>query len=313
MKYFVGTFIFAGICALGAAAQARPEVVIPAQVEISQKEVLHLGDIAQVNEGTEELLNILDGIVIKQDARELLLSQTLKASDILAQVRSEMEDNEALHKINPAFKIPSEVKVTFSGAPISRQAVERQLLNVLKTRCADCEFRISLQNIPVPNTKNWQLDTGDVTLKHSLLIPVQEGGNNNKWISATIRFSKLTPVASRMILQGERLQANDMHLEMTDITYAKDGALRLEDIQGQAAARTLNVGTAIFSSDLRREPAAKRGQMVQAILGNGDFEIFSNMLAEENGNIGDTIKVKNTDSQKVLSGVVTDKGVVKLQ
>jgi len=312
MKNLVGTLL--GLIFLGPVAQARPEISIPSQVEVSQREVLRLSDIAVVTDGTDELLGLLENIVIKQDARELLLSQTLKSADILTQVRAEMENDESLHKLNPAFKIPSEVKVSFSATPISKQAVERQLLNVLKVRCPDCEFRISLQNIPVPSTKNWELDMSGVTLKNSFLVPLQEGNQaNNKWLSGNIHTSKLTPVANKMIIQGERIQAADVRMAVVDITFAKDSAVKIEDIQGQAAARSLSAGSPIFAADLRREPAAKRGQMVQALLGNNDFEISSNMQAEENGYIGDTIKVKNLESQKVLSGVVTDKGVVKLQ
>jgi flagella basal body P-ring formation protein FlgA len=66
-------------------------------------------------------------------------------------------------------------------------------------------------------------------------------------------------------------------------------------------------------SDLKREPAAHRGQVVRALVGDQDFEISINASAEENGFIGDLIKVKNLETQKMMSGIVIDKGVVKVQ
>lgn len=102
-------------------------------------------------------------------------------------------------------------------------------------------------------------------------------------------------------------------MSMTDVTFAKDGSLRMEDIQGQMAARSLPVGSTVWASDLKREPAAKKGQIVKALLGDDSFEISVNMMAEDSGFVGDLIKVKNLETQKVLSGLVTEKGVVKLQ
>ncbi|MBV2168851.1 MAG: flagellar basal body P-ring formation chaperone FlgA [Bdellovibrio sp.] len=307
-KFFVALFF------LTPPAFARPEVSIPGSIEISQRELLRLGDVAVVSGGNEELLSFLDSIVIRQDARELLLSQHLNSPEILEKVRESMKSQEGLRNLNPAFKIPSQVKVSFSSTPISRQEVERKIHNTLKARCNDCEYKVTVQSTPVPSQKQWELDFTQLSAKGGFLLPVRDGDQRQlKWISGTIRVSQLTPVTTRLILQGERVQPTDVRMVMTDVTYSKDGVLRVEDIQGQLAARSLPVGSPIWTSDLKREPAAKRGQIVKAMLGDEDFEISINMQAEDNGFVGDLIKVKNLETQKVLSGLVIEKGVVKLQ
>ncbi|MEN0058183.1 MAG: flagellar basal body P-ring formation chaperone FlgA, partial [Bdellovibrio sp.] len=190
----------------------------------------------------------------------------------------------------------------------------RQIANVLKARCNECEYRISVQSTPTPAGKQWNLDFSQLSPKGSFLLPLREGNSQQiKWVSGTIQVSRLTPVALRMILQGERIQPEDVKMAMTDVTHAKDGIVRLEDIQGQVAARTLTVGTPVWMGDLRREPAARRGQVVKALIGTEAFEISTTMQAEESGFIGDFIKVKNTETQKTLSGLIIEKGVVKLQ
>lgn len=295
-------------------ALARPEVSIPAVVEVSQRPALRLIDIAVVKEGSEELLAQLQNLVIRDDARELLLSQHFEANELLGKIRAEMKSNEVLKKLNPSFKIPSSVKVTFAAAPISKQEIERKIMNVLTARCAECEYHLSIQSVPVPNTRQWDLDFSQFTVKGGFLLPLREGDNRQlKWISGTIHVSRLTPVTTRMISQGERVKAEDLRMAMIDVTFAKDAGLRMEDIQGQLAARTLSVGSPVWMADLKREPAAKRGQIVRALVGDQDFEITVNVEAQENGFIGDLVKVKNLDTQKVLSALVTDKGVVKLQ
>lgn len=293
---------------------ARPEISIPSSVEISQRELLRLGDIAVVTGGTEELVNALDAVVLREDCRELLLSQHMDSSEILMKMRTALNSQENLRRLNPQFKVPSKVKVTFASLPVSREEVERKVHNVLKARCNDCEYRISIQSTPRPASKLWDLDFTQLSAKGGFLLPLRDGDQRQiKWISGTIRVSKLTPVTTRLILQGERVQADDLRMSMTDVTFAKDGNLRMEDIQGQTAARSLPVGSTVWASDLRREPAAKKGQIVKAMLGDDSFEISVNMMAEDSGFVGDLIKVKNLETQKVLSGLVTEKGVVKLQ
>ncbi|ASD64909.1 flagellar basal body P-ring formation chaperone FlgA [Bdellovibrio bacteriovorus] len=305
-------FVFAFLVSLQ--AFARPEISIPSSVEISQRELLRLGDIATVTGGTEELVNALDAVVLREDCRELLLSQHLNSSEILVKMRAALNSQENLRRLNPQFKVPSQVQVSFAATPVSRQEVERKVHNILKARCNECEYQISIQSTPRPASKLWDLDFTQLSAKGGFLLPLRDGDQRQiKWISGTIRVSKLTPVTTRLILQGERVQADDLRMSMTDVTFAKDGSLRMEDIQGQMAARSLPVGSTVWASDLKREPAAKKGQIVKALLGDDSFEISVNMMAEDSGFVGDLIKVKNLETQKVLSGLVTEKGVVKLQ
>ena len=253
-------------------------------------------------------------MVLRDDARELLLTQQFEPKEILGKIREAMESNEALRKINPTFKIPTTVKVSFASAPVSRQEVERKILNVLTARCQECEYKLSIQSLPTPNSRQWELDFSQLTAKGGFLLPLRENDERQiKWISGQIHVSRLTPVTTRLISQGERITAADLRMSMIDVTFSKDSGMRIEDIQGQLAARALPVGTAVWTADLKREPATKRGQIVKALIGDEEFEISANMEAQENGFVGDLIKVKNLETQKILSAVITDKGVVKLQ
>lgn len=305
------SFLFAGSVSEG--ASARPEVKIPAKVEVSQKPVLLLGDVAEVKGADEALVQLLDKVVLRQEARELLLSQKLKAHEVILKLREAM-DSEGLRDLNPQFSIPSEVEVQFSKNVISKDELLRRLTNKLQARCQKCQYQIQLQNLPHIQNHDWVLDLSSLSTRGSFLVPVLNSqGIRQAYISGSVKVTQLTPVTTRMVLQGERLLAEDIKLAMTDVTFAKDAALSIEDLKGQVAARNLSVGTAIWSADIRREPAAKRGQLVKALLGNDGFEITTNMIAEDNGFVGDAIRLKNPETQKILSGVILEKGVVQLQ
>jgi flagella basal body P-ring formation protein FlgA len=308
------SFTFISLMIFGTAALARPEITIPAKVEISQREKLTLIDIADVTEGSDELLAMLEKIVIREDARELLLSQKLKIAEVLSSIRAQTAGNATWKTANPGLKIPSEIHVDFAATPISKQEVERKVTNVLRTRCHDCDYKVNIQSTPYPSGKTWTLDYSQMASKGGFLVPVRDGDERNlKWVSGNIRVAKLTPVANRLISQGERLQASDLRMEMLDVSFAKDASVKVDDLQGKIAARSIPVGTPVWASDLKREPAALRGQMIKGILGDETFEITVSVQAEDSGFVGDVIKVKNLDTQKTVSGVVLEKGLVKIQ
>jgi len=292
---------------------ARPEIQIPFKVEISQKPKLTLGDIAEVKSSDEAFVRLLDQVVLRADARGLLLSQKLASKEIIMKLREAMEAGE-LRGFNPLFKVPSEVEVYFAKDVVSKEEVTRRITNILQSRCAACEYQVKVQNLPQIQAHEWSLDTTSLTAKGSFLIPISNAkGDRIAFISGQSKTMQMTPVTTRMVLQGERLQPGDVRMALMDVTYSKDTALSAEVLIGQMAARNLAAGIAIWSNDIRREPAAKKGQVVKATLGRDEIEITTNLVAEENGFIGDSIRLKNPENQKLLSGTIVEKGVVQLQ
>ncbi len=286
-------------CIASAKALSRPEISVPASVEVSQRTPLRLGDIVQVEQGDENLLATLDSILLSEQT-------TFSTQEILNLLKEQ--------NIQAGFKIPHEVTIKKSSLPVSKKEVERRVGNILKGHCADCEFTINVQSAPYPLTAHWDLDFSQLTSKGSFLIPVHEEGQTGlKWISGVVRVRQLTPVATRFMAAGERVQTDDVKLDWVDTTFAKDASLKLNDLQGQQLSRSIALGQPVWASDVRREAAAKKGQMVKATLGSDGYEISTSLEAQDNGFVGDTIKVKNLETQKMLSALVLEKGLVKIQ
>jgi flagella basal body P-ring formation protein FlgA len=295
-------------------AMARPEITIPNNVEISQRPKLRLGDIAIIRGANSELLVLLNNLVLRDDSRGLLLSQHLESAEILKKIKDQLEVSEFLRHANPAFKIPTRINIGFSQALISKEEIERKIKNFLSIRCMGCEFRVSIQTIPEPGSREWEPEFEQMTAKGGLLLPLRDLENRpKKWISGQIHISKLTPTTTRLIQQGERFTRDDLVMSMNDITFSKDNILRAEDLVGQIAVRTLSVGSIVGSTDCRKEPAAQKGQIAKGLLGDENFEIAVNVEIQENGFVGDIIKVKSIENNKYFSAQIVEKGVVKLQ
>lgn len=133
------------------------------------------------------------------------------------------------------------------------------------------------------------------------------------WVTGKLAFFRQTPVTTRMINMGERITSSDFVIRKVNVTFAKDGAPQEAELIGKLAGRTLNLGQPIFFGDLKKESAALRGQLVKILLGSDIMEVTASGTAEETGSLGDTIKVKSADTQKILSGVLIDKGTVKVE
>lgn len=294
-------------------AWARPEVIFPPETEVSNTAVISVFQVAEMKE--------LKGLAFREIARMPLVEKiekqenlVLSGKEVSKKLRDLVKNSELLKKINPSFKIPSEIHIHIRQEGFSKIEVERSMKNILASRCDSCRFQITIDSMPKMNPLNGRIDWEQEIKYGSFMIAVREAEQFvNKWITGTLHVRKTVPVAKKLIRFGERLQTEDLEILEADVSYVKEETPDLSQVVGLIANRTLTPRTPILLSDLKREPAAHRGQVVRALVGDQDFEISINASAEENGFIGDLIKVKNLETQKMMSGIVIDKGVVKVQ
>ena len=294
---------------------ARTEVALHAQTQVSPRASISLADIAEVKDADEKFISELASVVIISE--KIVNSKTFTSREMAALIKNEIRKNNYLNETNPAFKIPEQVEIKISAAAVSKEEVERKILNIARTHCLDCQYQVQLQNVPTMKSANWNLELSNLPLKGSFLVSIQPTDgqvvNTQQWVTGQIKVSKLVPVMNRFIIIGERISKKDISLVSKDITMIRDNIMNVDEIDGQIMARPLSAGAILMTNDLRREPAAKKGQSVKIISGDSAFEVSMNGTADENGFVGDIIKVKAQDSQKMLSGIIVEKGVVKLQ
>ena len=80
----------------------------------------------------------------------------------------------------------------------------------------------------------------------------------------------------------------------------------LKDLENAEVVRDIAAGTALRSSDVRRALMVKQGQLVMLTISKGSsFAIVARVEALQDGRLGDQIRLKNPESGRLLSGVVT--------
>ncbi len=92
-----------------------------------------------------------------------------------------------------------------------------------------------------------------------------------------------------------------------------EARIALSSIVGKAARRTLYPGNTIASSDTAPIRVIERNEIVQIEFTKGLLELSASGRALGAGGIGETIRVMNTDSKAIVSGMIIEEGTVRVR
>jgi len=125
--------------------------------------------------------------------------------------------------------------------------------------------------------------------------------------------SKTALAASRTLPRGSHL--DEGMVQWVEVPAGQWSAHHLSDlsvIQGSELMRDMVPGQVIRRQDIRPSVLVKKGQMVSFQVGqSANFMITATVQALQDGRMGEQIRLKNPDSGRILSGVVTGLNAVR--
>lgn len=153
------------------------------------------------------------------------------------------------------------------------------------------------------------------TLNH-LNVSVSCSSSARPWrILVTVKPDVYVPVVmpKKEVERGGALNADELVLKKFNISNQR-GALfyRIEDAVGLIAKRTLMAYKPVSASQLQIPILVKRDQPVTIISHFGEISAQTVGVALENGHKGDEIKVRNNNSQRIVTASVEGMGLVKV-
>ena len=180
--------------------------------------------------------------------------------------------------------------------------------DTVRVRCVDPVWQLYLQvSMPLPPPPP----------------PVQAtapAGNQGKPLASSASpavvvapVSKTVVVPKKLIQRGTVIEA-DMLEEVSQSGGQADNSLlqSMKDALTAEAVRDLSAGQALRSSDIRRAILVKQGQLVTMTVGEkSGFLITVRVEALQDGRMGEQVRLKNTESGRQISGVVTGPSTVK--
>lgn len=121
------------------------------------------------------------------------------------------------------------------------------------------------------------------------------------------------PVIAKAVQPGTVLAESDLnYVTMAADRINADLVRDIEQLKGKEVRRSLIEGSTISQRDLRPTQLVKRGNMVTMIVKNGALQITVKGRALGDGAQGDTLKVMNEQSKKVVEGTVNASGDVQI-
>ena len=294
-------FLLLALCLFSFGVQANPEITIASTIEVSPRTSVSAFDVVEAKNMTDSIAEDLKVVVLSAEGK----SETVSKTDLAKLLRG----------VKARFVLPSEMKLLRSRNAISRMEVERKVKNKIYSDCNSCEVQVVVSNIPQNLSSDWELDLNIDLTKKTVMIPIYSVSNTSlkNWIVAEIKRYQKVPVLNQSVKFGEVLSPEMFTIEKREINNVRNTFQNLEALEGMQASRFLNAGQLVQFGDVKREQVLKKGQMVKAIVGNNSFEVVISAEAQEAGSVGEVVKVKNLDSQRVFAGKVIERGVVRIE
>jgi flagella basal body P-ring formation protein FlgA len=138
----------------------------------------------------------------------------------------------------------------------------------------------------------------------------------NKWsifTSATIKIYQNVLILVKSIQRGETITNQSLSMERRDISGLRgDYITQIEEAVNKQAIRPMQSGTFLSSRNIAEPKIIKRGDKVIISSARTDFSIRMNGTAMMDGVKGQSIRIKNQSSGRILNGTVIEPGLVSV-
>ena len=174
--------------------------------------------------------------------------------------------------------------------------------------------------------KRLKLRACDTPLKISFTRPEKTMGNTSLSVSCStpVNWQLYLPVRVDVfddVLVNKTPLARGQTIDVNGLVYRKENIARLtqgffrrgEALQKLEAKRNIPAMTVLTPAHLAPRHLVKAGQRVTIVLKYAGLQVKSNGLALQSASLGQTVKVKNTQSNKVVEGIVSAEGQINVR
>jgi flagella basal body P-ring formation protein FlgA len=197
--------------------------------------------------------------------------------------------------------------------PINASAVIKEaVVQAVHQECHSCRVEMKIMNsqilddIAVPDrviADHWK---GQVNL-------VLELGEENRIITADIRWIDQVIVAKENIKMGEALTAKDLETTEQDVTFFQiPYARNMDHVIGLIGKRMFRRGQIIDESQLKKPIAVRYGQPIKAELVDGSLTLTIDGQAKGAGAIGEDIPIYLPNTRKKMQARIISEGLVRV-
>jgi flagellar basal body P-ring formation protein FlgA len=227
------------------------------------------------------------------------------------------------------------LKATLTGAPVVRIALKGRpaqeseisaalrayLLETTPWKESEIEIRslADLKNIELPpGEASLRVSSAGSILGHKNLLAAIEVTQAEKtlrcfWVNAEVRVRAEVLTASRKLIYGTVIAPEDIVRTVIEVPDLRTSYVRnSEDALGKSSRRNFAPGDPLTREALMDPFLVKNGETVQLRLERNGLVLRSLARAEQDGRLGQIIKVRNLDFSTLLKAQVTGRAEVKI-
>lgn len=302
------------------AAYAQTTVSVHERSEVDGPDVL-LGDVADIMSEDTSMAERLRTVKIANAAApgdDLILTPQL-VSIRLAGANLKYGDF--------AWAFPEKVRVVTRSQKVSGETLVSLVSEHIEARLDRSDPKRSYQTLAERIPRDCLLPVGkvryEVELPYGIRYNAPTNAGVNVYVNETfylrilvrMQVAMIEPVvvAVRSLAKGEVISPGDVHLQDLETSRLAAGYLTsLDEAVGMVARRKIPMGTPLAKSLLDKEILIQRSDIVNIVVNVNGVEISVEGQALQDGREGQSIRVKNSVSGRILTGKVIDETTVRV-
>jgi flagella basal body P-ring formation protein FlgA len=293
-------------------------ITVPPEAQVQGPQIT-LGDVATVQGESTDTVARMRHVLLGQ-APPAGVERLLSKSTLVTQLK-----HQGLWTQEIEFQGALQIRVRRASQRLDLQHLETVVRQALSRRLSQTTQRTSIRDIR--GLKPIFVPLGpveyEVTVpgRHMLLgstsftLSIQVAGKVAKQLHGTATIAVAQEVVSlvRPVAQGEIITADAVSRTQVQVTQPlRQVVTQPADVIGKHARRSLAGNAPLSTQDVTTVPVVHRGGMVRIVLESPLIKMSTPGEALEAGKPGDTIRVKNTSSNREVRAQVIDKQTVRI-
>ncbi len=218
----------------------------------------------------------------------------------------------------------SSVTISRKGIWIEPVEIESVLIDYLKSVRTDSGVRLSYEKLHLP--ARFMVPTGKIehqiipsstkvigSRRVTLITRVNGQVVANQSLRVSIKASARVVVMASDLKRGEILTAALLKVHEQDITNLEEPFFSISPLLGKQLKQSLRFGTPVQKRQVEFPPLIKRGERVTIQARNSGLLLSAVGEARQNGELGETIRVRNKSSQREILCQVLASGLVSVE
>jgi flagellar basal body P-ring formation protein FlgA len=307
------------LCGVPLVGWGSPLVITVAPEAQVQGPQMMLGELAEIQGEPADTVARMRQVLLGQ-APPAGVERQLSRSSIVTQLRHQ---GFAVQEVQ--FQGAPQVRVTRAAQRLEPPQMEAAVRQALSRRLSQTPPQPSIRDIRglsavfvPPGLVEYEVI---VPGRNALLGPtpftlaIHVAGKVEKQLHGTAYISIAQEVVSlvRPVAQGEIITADAVSRTQVQVTQPlRQAVLQPEEVIGKRAQRSLADNAPLSTRDVAASPVIQKGDLIHIVVESSLIKVSTPGVALEAGKLGDTIRVKNTSSNREIRAQVIDKQTVRI-